>query len=98
MHSILRVRLFLTAFGLLLMPISAALGQQVTGTQAGIIDYLQGNVFLDNAELLLCGGCFVQMENGQHLHTEHGRVEVLLAANITLWLDENSSLQMDQTV
>jgi hypothetical protein len=95
LRSILRSGIVLTIFGLLVMPVGLVTGQQIISAQSGIIDHLQGNVSLDGAKQQLCGGCFIQMENGQCLRTEGGRVEMLLTPYATLWLDEYSSLRMD---
>jgi hypothetical protein len=98
MRATLTAKMAMAAFGLLFAPIRAVFGQQVIGTQAGTIDYLQGKVLLDGTEMAqLCGSCSVQMKDGQHLRTANGRAEVLLAPKVTLWLDRNSSFQMDQT-
>jgi hypothetical protein len=52
--------MFLTAFGLLGIPVGPVIGQQIMRAHAGIIECLQGKVLLDNIEMLLWGACSVQ--------------------------------------
>jgi hypothetical protein len=74
----------------------AAPAQFIVGAKAGIIQYIQGNVFLDSKQLPLLQDSYVQTENGQIMHTKQGRMELLLAPSVYLWLGENGSLRMEQ--
>jgi hypothetical protein len=75
---------------------TAASAQHILGTESGIIQFVQGEAFVDNAPLSLLPGDYPQMENGQSLRTEQGRVELLLAPSIYLRLGEKSLLRMEQ--
>jgi hypothetical protein len=80
----------------ILMIAGAAPAQQVVGTKAGIIQYIEGDVFLDSGRLQLPSDKYRQMQNGQSLSTKQGRAELLLTPNIYLRLGENGSLRMEQ--
>jgi hypothetical protein len=69
--------------------------QKMIGAKAGIIDCVVGQSFLDDKPLRMSKEDHLQLENGQVLSTRHGRVELLLAVNAYLRLDENSSLLME---
>jgi len=83
-------------FVLLVICAGALPGQQIVGAQAGLIHFIYGDVYLEGKILRLPEGQYLQMENGQRLRTERGRVELLLAPGVFLWLDDNSLLLMEQ--
>jgi len=74
----------------------SAPAQQVVSAKAGLVYYIEGNVFLEGRELKLLAGKYPQMHNGQILRTKQGRAELILAPNIFLRLGENGSLRMEQ--
>ena len=74
-----------------------ARAQMVVSVKSGIIQYAEGEVFLDNRPLQLPRGGYHQMVNGQTLQTRRGRLEMLLAPDAYLRLAEDGSLQMEQT-
>lgn len=76
-------------------PAKPIFGQQVISVQAATIDTLQGQVFLDDEQIRLGMSAQIQLKNGQHLRTESGRVGILLAPYMFLWLDGNSHLQIN---
>ena len=76
---------------------TAAAAQNILSTKAGIIEYEQGAVFVDNVPLSLSKGDYLQLENGQNLRTELGRAELLLIPGIYLRLGEKSFLRMEQS-
>ena len=80
----------------ILVFVRALPAQQVVGTKAGIIHYIEGDVFLDNGRLQLLPDKYPQMQNGQSLSTKQGRAELLLTPNICLRLGENGSLRMER--
>jgi hypothetical protein len=79
----------------LLLATVVASAQQVVSAKAGLVQYIEGIVFL-KSDVALLQKDFVQMENGQILRTRKGRAEVLLAPDIYLRLDENGSIRMEQ--
>lgn len=78
------------------MAVSNVHAQQVASVKAGMIPYLQGEVFLDNKLLQLPKGGYAQLENGQSLSTQQGRVELLLSLHAYLRLGENGSLRLQK--
>jgi hypothetical protein len=78
--------------------VPSALPQRVVSTKAGLIYYLEGDVFLEGKEMALIAGNYPQMQNGQLLRTKQGRAELILAPNIFLRLGENGVLRMEQNV
>jgi hypothetical protein len=70
--------------------------QQVVSTKAGIIQYIEGDVFWDNRRVQLLPDKYFQMQNGQSLSTKQGRAELLLTPNIYLRLGENGSLRVER--
>lgn len=84
---------------LLLTIAGAVSAQQVVSTTAGIIQCVEGDVFLEGKLLQLPRlphGSYLQMENGQSLRTMQGRMELLLNSYIYLRLGENGLLRMEQ--
>ncbi len=78
----------------------AAPAQQVLSTKAGIVQYIEGEVFLVSRLLqdpqVHGSSSYFQMENGQILRTGLGRAELLLHPYTYLRLGENSLLRMEQ--
>jgi hypothetical protein len=68
--------------------------QQFVSVKAGIIQFIQGEVFLDDKPVQQDKRSYYQIENGQRLSTKNGRVELLLAPDIYFRLDKNGSMQM----
>ena len=48
--------------------------QQVVSVNAGTVNYIEGEVFLNGNSVRLPKGTHLQMENGQNLSTKKGRV------------------------
>jgi hypothetical protein len=70
--------------------------QQFLGAKAGILQQIQGEVFLDGNLLRLPRGSYIQLENGQRLSTEQGYLELVLNSGAYLRLGENGLLRMEQ--
>jgi hypothetical protein len=81
---------------LLLGIASQAWAQHVISAKAGLIQFIEGSVFLDDSPLSLSNDSFVQMKNGQILRTAEGQTELLLTPSSFLRLGKNSSLHMEQ--
>jgi FecR protein len=78
----------------------AAFGQGLTTRQpiisakSGVIQYLEGDVFLNDRLLETKIGKFEEMKDGQILRTTEGRAEVLLTPGTFLYVGESSSVKM----
>ena len=72
-----------------------ARAQNLVSAKAGMIQYIEGDVFLDNTLLHLGHGDCVQMENGQNLRTRQGRAEMLVTTDIYLRLGQHGLLRME---
>jgi len=75
---------------------SAAPAAQMVSAKAGVVQYTEGNVFLDGKPLKPSQRSYSQMENGQSLRTSNGRAELLLSPNTYLRLGENGLLRIAQ--
>jgi hypothetical protein len=74
--------------------VPAAWGQQAVSARAGLIQYVEGRVLLNDKQIAPKVNEFVQVEKGQTLATGEGRAEVLLTPGAFLRLSENSSFRM----
>ncbi len=72
-----------------------AMAQQAVSARAGMINFEQGAVLLDDAPLEPERNRFPQMDDGQVLRTEAGLAEVLLNAGTFLRMSEDSSFRLD---
>jgi hypothetical protein len=73
-----------------------AQAQHFVSVKAGIIQFIQGEVLLDDKPVQQIKGSYLQIDNGQRLSTKNGRVEMLLAPDVYFRLDKNGSVQMVQ--
>ncbi len=73
------------------LPASA---QSVISAHAGLIQFSDGSVFLDDQRVEQKTGKFDQMNNGSELRTQDGRVEVLLTPGTFLRMGANSAIRM----
>jgi hypothetical protein len=70
--------------------------QYAISAKAGLVQFIEGAVFLEGKPLQLLQSGSVQIENGQSLRTgQKGLAELLLNPNVYLRLGENSLLRMD---
>ena len=88
-------RPFTTALGLgCLLLAGMAQAQVAISARSGLINYVEGTVFLDGATITMKPGSFPQMQNGSELRTVEGRAEVLLAPGVFMRLGENSAVRL----
>jgi hypothetical protein len=80
----------------ILMLAGTVQSQQFVSVKAGIIQFIQGEVFLDDKSVQRVKGSYLQIDNGHRLVTKDGRVEMLLAPDVYFRLDKNGSMQMVQ--
>lgn len=72
-----------------------ASGQQNNNsTQPGLINFVEGIVYLNNAVLPQDVKDLGRMKEGESLHTLDGRVEILLSPGVFLRVDEMSKIKM----
>lgn len=86
---------------LLSMTAHPAMAQLVVSAKAGLVQYVEGEVFLADEPARLpkiAPGNYLQMENGQSLRTAQGRAELLLTPDAYLRLGENSLLKLEQNM
>ncbi len=79
----------------LLTVAGAVFAQIIVGAKAGIINCIEGEVFLDGKALSPENNRYLLMQIGQRLATKKGRAEVLLGPDVYLRLGENALLQID---
>jgi hypothetical protein len=70
--------------------------QYVVSTKAGVIQYIEGEVFGEGKLPLEPPDRYLQLENGQSLRTKQGRAELLLSPGAYLRLGENGLLRIEQ--
>lgn len=85
------ILLFLCGWGALAQTVSAV------GARAGLINYLEGSVYVGDSPLVLISGNFSFVKQGQTLVTRNGRAEMLLNKNVFLRMDEASRLRMEDS-
>jgi hypothetical protein len=80
---------------LLLASFSVALRAQTTiPAKAGLVDYTQGIVSIDDYPVEATGTHFLDVKENDVVRTEGGRAEVLLGACSAMWIGNNSSFRM----
>jgi hypothetical protein len=81
--------------GIFLLSLSGPAGAQyVVSAQAGSIQFVVGNVYVDGQGLHKAPLAFPVLKDQQGLRTGRGRVEVLLAPGVFLRLGQQSALRM----
>jgi hypothetical protein len=70
--------------------------QQFLGAKAGILQHIQGEVFLDGNLLQLPRGSYIQLEKGKSLSTGQGYLELVLNSDAYLRLGKDGLLRMEQ--
>lgn len=80
--------------GVLILCVIPATAQSVVSAQAGLIQFTQGDVYIDARPVQAVGKPFLSLKDGQVLRTGRGRVEVLVAPAIFLWLGPQGSLRL----
>jgi len=69
-------------------------GQSVISAHSGVVQYVEGDVTIDNQEIHPKFAEFPDVKPDQVIATEEGRVELLLTPGVFLRLAENSSARM----
>jgi hypothetical protein len=92
---------YVVCFALILLGVAAsASGQAIISAKSGAINYTEGQVTLDDKDVVLKATTVTQMQPAQVLKTGDGRAEILLSPGVFLRAGENSSLKLlsDQIV
>lgn len=82
-----------TIIGVLGAAISAW-GQNAISARSGMVNHVEGQVFIQGKAIDPKFGQFPQLHNDETLSTQEGRAEVLLTPGVFLRLAENSSFKM----
>ena len=94
----MQLRTFFAQTLAVLLPLSASMpmmAQQVIGAKAGVIHYVEGDVFAADQKVeTKLGAKFNELKVDQVLRAEEGRAEVLLNPGVVLRLSESSSVKM----
>ncbi len=87
----------LAATALLSLPLLTGqlAAQQVISLKAGLINLIQGEVKLNDEQIVVRNSRYAEMKNGDVLRTAEGRAEVLLAPGAFIRLSENSAVRME---
>ena len=83
--------------GLFFLIAAAVYPQAVVSTHSGVLNFSEGEIFLDDQPCAQTPGAFPAMHEGSVLRTDKGRAEVLLTPGVFLRVDENSSFKMIST-
>jgi hypothetical protein len=73
----------------------SAWAQKLVSAKAGTVSYAEGMVYLNEEPLEFSANRLQVMGKGQSLRTGLGRAEVQLGVYASLWLDNNTKLQME---
>ncbi len=87
----LRATVFLALAGSLL---PYASGQSVISARSGLVNYFEGEVFVDGQPLASKPGIYAKLKPGSTLMTADGRAEVLLTPNTYFRIGEKSTMRM----
>ena len=82
---------FVAALGLACFRLPA---QLVISAHSGLIDFWEGEIFLDDRSIEPSYGRFPRIANGSVLRTVQGRAEVLLGPSVLLWMGPQSAVSM----
>ena len=81
--------------GLVLGFCQAGVAQDVVSATAGVLQYFEGSVAINNSPVEHKAGVFPSLKNGATISTAKGRAELLLTPGAYLRMDENTSLRME---
>lgn len=86
---------FLLAIALVLSLLLPVAAQDAISAKAGMVNYFEGKVLLNGAELTYERAKFPQIPKGGTLEaTMEGRAEVLLAPGVLMWLGEGAKVEL----
>ncbi len=86
---------YILCFALILLGVtSSASGQAIISAKSGMINYTEGQVTLNDMDVVLKANSVPRMQPAQVLKTGDGRAEILLSPGVFLRAGENSSLKL----
>jgi hypothetical protein len=88
------VRSFAAAVAILAFAAVSAFAQPIISAKSGVIAAVEGKVLLNNEEVQQSVTHFPEVKENSVLHTEDGRVEVMLPPGFMLRMGENGTLKM----
>src|SRR5437764_15192965 len=85
-----------SGFGLTILVLGAvpAFAQTVIGAKSGVINYVEGDVYLADKPYAMQPSVFGEVKENMVLRTEEGRAEVLLPPGVFLRMGEKSAFKM----
>jgi len=89
-------RRWLSVLGPMVMVLGAvpAFAQTVIGAKSGVINWVEGDVFLADKPYTMQPSQFGEVKEGMTFRTEEGRAEILLPPGVILRLGEKASFKM----
>jgi len=88
---------FLVAGSLGILAAGSMFAQSVISTHSGVVQYVEGRVYLADKLIEPKFGQFPDIKENQEFRTADGRAEILLTPGVFLRLGENSSIRMLST-
>lgn len=88
------MRSWLAGFFLCIFSVTCAFAQLVISAHSGVVQYVEGQAYLDGQPVQLQFGHFPDIKQDQEFRTEQGRAEILLTPGVFLRLGENSAIRM----
>jgi hypothetical protein len=85
---------WIAGFAAVLFSSLPAAAQPVLGAKSGIVNYVEGEVFLAEKALDLTPAQFPEIKENNVLRSEEGRAEILLTPGIVLRIGESTSFKM----
>ena len=82
------------SFALLVLVCRSGPAQDVVSASAGVLQYFEGGVIIDDKPVEHKAAVFPSLKNGSIVRTVKGRAELLLTPGVYLRMDENTSLRM----
>jgi len=70
--------------------------QSVISTHSGLVNFFEGDISIDGRPVPQINGRFPEVPEGSLLTTNDGRVEILLAPEVFLWLGRHSAIRMQR--
>ena len=80
--------------GTLALTAGSVLAQSVIGAKSGVVNYIEGSVYLADKPLEIQPAQFPEIKENTVLRTEEGRAEILLPPGVVMRIGENTSFRL----
>ncbi len=80
--------------GTLALAAGSVLAQSVIGAKSGVVNYIEGSVYLADKPLEIQPAQFPEIKENAVLRTEEGRAEILLPPGVVMRIGENTSFRL----